>query len=348
MRQDLVPDTSDSAASTSSPCPAKLGRFLREQNLLVILAVLVIVSSWASPVFFTVTNLMNLARQASYVGIISVGMTYVALTGGLDLSVGAVVAFSGVFLAYLFHYGIYSGYVLTLNPMFPTPVIVVLTLLTGAIFGFVNGFLVAKMKLAPFVVTLGTMVAARGMAYSLAGGRTIFGIGPELEFLGTGFVGRVPVPVIIWLGAAIVAQLVLRFTIYGRRIYAVGGEEEAARLSGIEVDWYKISAYVVSGLMAALVGILMAARIDQGEPRQGEGYELDAIAAVVIGGTSLFGGRGAVTGTVIACFVLAIITNILNLMGVHPFPQQIAKGAIIIGGILMQRLVERDTRQGRA
>lgn len=324
---------------------ARIVAFVREQNLLIILIALMIISTIASPVFFTVTNLMNLARQASYTGILSIGMTYVALTGGLDLSVGAVAAFGGVFLAYMFHYGLYSGYVVTLSPIFPTPVIVLITLLSGALFGAFNGVLIAKAKLAPFIVSLGTMVAARGMAYSLAGGRTIFGIGPSLEFLGSGYVGRFPVPVLIWLGTALLAQLVLRFTVYGRRIYAVGGDEESARLSGVNVDLYKISAYVISGALAALVGIMMAARLDQGEPRQAEGWELDAIAATVIGGTSLSGGRGAITGTVMACFVLATITNILNLVGVHPFPQQVAKGAIIIVGILMQGLAGRRSKK---
>lgn len=310
----------------------------RKQNLLVILMVLLIVSTIASPVFLTVTNLMNLARQAAFTGILSIGMTYVALTGGLDLSVGAIVAFAGVLLAYMFHYGLYSGYVASLSPIFPTPVIVAVTLLSGAVYGLLNGVLIARARLAPFIVTLGTMVGARGMAYSLAGGRTIFGIGPELEFLGSGYLGRFPVPVVVWLTAALLAQLALRYTVYGRRICAVGGDEESARLSGVNVDFHKISAYVISGVLAALVGIMMAARLDQGEPRQAEGWELDAIAATVIGGTSLAGGRGAVTGTVIACFVLATITNILNLTGIHPFPQQIAKGVIIILGILLQGL----------
>ena len=284
---------------------AKFDAFLKQQALMLILLVLIIISSMASPAFFTVTNLMNLARQASYTGILSIGMTYVAITGGLDLSVGAVTAFSGVFLAYLFHYGGYSGYVSTLSPIFPSPIIVIITVIAGGLIGLANGIMVAKFKMPPFIVTLGTMVISRGMAYSLTGGRTIFGLGSSLEFLGIGYVGKVPVPVIIWLGIAILAQVLLRYTVLGRRLYAVGGDEESARLSGVGCDKVKIFAYVLSGCLAALVGIMMAARLDQGEPRQAEGWELDAIAATVIGGTSLL--CGSITGT--GMFILAIITN---------------------------------------
>lgn len=317
------------------------GEFLSKNSLYLAFVVLLIISSLLSPVFFSFNNIINLLRQASFIGLISLGMTFVILTGGIDLSVGAVFAFSGVFLAYLFHVGSYSGYVAILSPLFPTPYIFLSAIFSGALFGLLNGIMTAKAQLAPFVVTAGSMVAIRGLAYSLTGGRTVFGIGPELHFLGVGTLGRIPVPVIIWGVAAVLCWIILKYTRFGRRVYAIGGDEEAARLSGIKVDFYKIMVYVISGALAALAGIIMAARIDQGEPRIGEYYELDAIAAVVLGGTSLFGGVGTVQGTIIGCLILAIITNILNLVGVHPFPQQIAKGAIILGGILLQNLVRK-------
>lgn len=321
--------------------------FCSKYSLYLVFVVLLIISSLLSPAFFSFYNIVNLLRQASFIGLISLGMTFVILTGGIDLSVGAIFAFSGVFLAYLFHVGSYSGYVATLSPVMPSFYILLLALLSGALFGLLNGLMIAKAKLVPFVVTVGSMVAIRGLAYSLTGGRTVFGIGPDLHFLGIGVLRRIPVPVIIWAVAAVLCWVILKYTRFGRRIYAIGGDEEVARLSGIKVNFHKVMAYVISGFFSALAGIIMAAHLDQGEPRMGQDFELDAIAAVVLGGTSLFGGVGTVQGTIIGCLILAIITNILNLIGVHPYPQQIAKGAIIIGGILLQDLVQKREQKGK-
>lgn len=315
--------------------------FLNKYNLYLVFGLLLIISGLLSPVFFSFSNIMNLLRAASFIGLISLGMTFVILTGGIDLSVGAIFAFSGVLLAFMFHFGMYSGYVTSLTPMFPTPVIFLSVLLAGAMIGLLNGALIAKMKLVPFVVTMGMMVIMRGMAYSLTGGRTIFGLGEDLTFLGLGSIAKIPIPVVIWGVIAFFCWFFLKFTRFGRKIYAIGGDEEAARLSGIKVDNHKIMVYVISGVLTALAGIIMATRIDQGEPRMGEFYELDAIASVVIGGTSMFGGVGTIQGTVIGCLTLAVITNILNLVGVHPFPQQIIKGGIIIGGILLQNIAHK-------
>lgn len=321
--------------------PIELGGFLGRYSLYIVFAVVLVVSSLISPAFFNFFNVMNLLRQASFIGLISLGMTFVVLTGGIDLSVGATYAFSAMTLAFLFHFGLYKGYVESLTPLLPSPLVFLLAILAGALVGVVNGVLVARFRIAAFIVTMGTMVIFRGLAYYLAGGRTIFGIGQDLAFLGTGMLGRIPMPVVIWAGAALISWLVLTYTRFGRRIYATGGDEEAARLSGIKVDSYKFAVYVISGVLAALAGIIMAARVDQAEPKMGEYFELDAIAAVVIGGSSLFGGVGTVPGTVIGCLILSVITNILNLLGVHPFPQQIVKGGIILGGIMLQNLVQR-------
>ncbi|MGE5550053.1 MAG: ABC transporter permease [Bacteroidota bacterium] len=327
---------------------AGFGGFIRKYALYIIFVVVLIISGALSPVFFDTFNIMNLLRQASFIGLISLGMTFVVLTGGIDLSVGANYAFSAMLLAYLFHFGMYKGYVESLNPLLPTPAIVLIALFAGGMVGVVNGFLVAKSRIQAFIVTMGTMVVFRGIAYSLAGGRTIFGIGQDLSFIGMGMIGKIPVPVIIWAAAALLSWVSLTFTRYGRRIYAVGGDEEAARLSGIKVDRYKFTVYIISGVLAALAGIMMAARVDQAEPKMGEYFELDAIAAVVIGGTSLFGGIGTIPGTIIGVLILTVITNILNLQAVHPYPQQIIKGGIIIGGILLQNFVQRRKAQRAA
>ncbi|MCL6613241.1 MAG: ABC transporter permease [Firmicutes bacterium] len=323
------------------------GEFFRKYSLYLVFALLLFISGLVSPAFFNFFNLMNLLRQTSFIGLIAIGMTFVVLTGGIDLSVGANYAFSAMLLAYLFHFGMYKGYVESLTPFLPSPFIFAIALLAGAAIGAMNGFLVAGFRLAPFIVTMGTMVIFRGLAYNLAGGRTIFGIGQDLAFLGTGMIGRIPVPAVIWAAVAFLSWMALTFTRFGRRIYAVGGDEEAARLSGIKVNRYKFMVYVISGVLAALAGVMMVARADQAEPRMGELFELDAIAAVVIGGSSLFGGVGTIPGTIIGCLILAIITNLLNLLGVHPYPQQIIKGGIILGGILLQNFVQRGRRSGK-
>ncbi len=306
-------------------------------SVYLVFLVLVVVSAELSPAFLTWTNMANLLRQASYIGLVAIGMTFVILSGGIDLSVGATVAVSGVLLAYLYHWGGYQGYVLTLSPAMPDPLIILTTLAAGAVVGLANGLLIAKAHVPAFVATLATMVSVRAVAYMLAGGRTIFGLGESLAVFGYGNIGRIPVPVAIWIVCVLAAAFVLTRTVFGRRVYAVGGDEDSARLSGIDCDRHKILMYVIAGVSAALAGVLMACRIDQGEPRQGELFELDAIAAVVIGGTSLTGGRGSVMGTVIGVLILTLITNVLNLVGVHPFPQQIVKGVIILGGVFLQR-----------
>lgn len=309
---------------------------LRRNSVYIVFVLLVAISARVSPAFLTWTNIANLLRQASYIGLVSVGMTFVIISGGIDLSVGSTVAVSGVLLAYLFHWGGYKGYVVTLSPAMPTPLIVLCTTMAGGLVGLLNGLLIAKARIPAFVATLATMVSVRGTAYMLAGGRTIFGLGESLSLLGFGNVGPFPVPVVIWLGCVLVSAIVLKTTVFGRWVYAVGGDEDSARLSGINCDRHKVLMYVLAGVLAALAGMLMACRIDQGEPRQGENFELDAIAAVVIGGTSLSGGRGGVGGTAIGVLVLTLITNVLNLVGVHPFPQQIVKGIIILGGVFLQ------------
>jgi len=325
-----------------------IGQLMLEYNLYIILAVLLTISSIVSREFFTANNLTNLLLRCSFNGIISSGMTFVILTGGTDLSVGSVFAFAGVFLA-----TIQRGYFFRfmpelttafeqageLNPILPLPAAVALTVAVGGLVGLVNGLLVTKAKMPPFAATLGTMVAVRGLAFTYAGGFPIPGFTEGVKWLGTGQLGMLPVPVAIWIVVLVVVWVILKFTVFGREVYAVGGGETAAHFSGIRADRVKIAVYVISGMLAALAGVVMAGRMNAAEPREGAGYELDAIAAVAIGGTLMSGGKGSVLGTAAGAVVLGLIANILNLTNVPPYPQQIAKGLIILGAVLMQRFV---------
>lgn len=334
-------------SSTGPRHNAGIRQLLLDYNLYAILAILLTVSSAVSREFFTTNNLMNLLLRCSFNGIISAGMTFVILTGGTDLSVGSVFAFAGVFLATL-QRGYFFRFMpeLTtafeqaggLDPILPLPAALLLTVAVGGLVGLMNGLLITKAKMPSFAATLGTMVAVRGLAFTYAGGFPIPGFTEGVGWIGAGQLGVLPVPVAIWCVTLVLAWIMLKFTVFGREIYAVGGGERAARFSGVRTDRVKIMVYIISGMLAALAGIVMAGRMNAAEPREGSGYELDAIAAVAIGGTLMSGGRGGVLGTAAGAIVLGLIANILNLTNVPPYPQQIAKGVIILGAVLMQRL----------
>lgn len=322
-----------------------------EYSLYFILAILIIVSSSLSKEFLTAPNIMNLLLRSSFNGLISLGMTFVILVAGIDLSVGAVFAFAGVFLATMQHGAFFrfmpelsqsfeSGG--ALDPILPLVFVILLALAAGGFFGLINGLLVTKVKMQAFAATLGIMVAVRGLAFTYTGGFPIPELTAGVNWLGNGTVGTLPVPVIIWFFVALICHIVLKYTEYGQTVYAVGGGEKAALMSGIKVDLVKIKAYTICGFLAALSGILMAGRMNAAEPREGTGYELDAIAAVVIGGTLLSGGKGGVLGTVAGVIILGLIANILNLVNVPPYPQQIAKGIIILVAVMGQKLVNKN------
>lgn len=324
---------------------------LIEYSLFLILAILILISAVISKEFLTVSNIINLLLRCSFNGLISLGMTFVILVAGIDLSVGAIFAFTGVFLATLQHGAFFrfmpqlsqsfeSGGVL--NPVLPFGAIFLLSLLAGVFFGWLNGLLITKAKMQAFIATLGIMVAARGLAFTYSGGFPIPKLSVEVKWLGNGLIGSIPIPVIIWFLAVVICHITLKYTIYGQNVYAVGGGEQAARMSGIKIDQVKIKAYLISGLLAALAGILMIGRMNAAEPREGTGYEMDAIAAVVIGGTLLSGGKGGVLGTTVGVIILGLISNILNLINVPPYPQQIAKGVIILAAVVIQQLANKN------
>ncbi|MGQ0732514.1 MAG: ABC transporter permease [Acidobacteriota bacterium] len=285
---------------------------------------------WAlTPHFLTVSNLLNVAQQTSINAIVAVGMTYVIVSGGIDLSVGSIVAVSGVVLGTLLQDGHGMG------------VAIVVGLSSGVLCGLVNGALVSWGGLPPFIVTLGMMSVARGAALVFTEGRPISGFETDFRWLATGSVAGVPAPVVAMALVYLAAHLVLTRTTFGRYVYALGGNEEAARLSGVNVRVHKAAVYGVSGLASALAAVILTARLNSAQPIAGMMYELDAIAATVIGGTSLMGGEGTLGGTLVGALIMGVLRNGLNLLGVSSFLQQIVIGAVIVVAVLADTVLKR-------
>jgi ribose/xylose/arabinose/galactoside ABC-type transport system permease subunit len=285
-----------------------------------------------SPHFLTVSNLLNVAQQTSINAIIAVGMTFVIITAGIDLSVGSLVALAGVVLASLLHAGI------------PLPLAILAGLLTGLVSGLINGFLITFGKLPPFISTLGMMSVARGAALLYTQGRPISGFSDDFRFLATGELFRLPAPVIIMVGVYFIAHFALKRTKLGRYTYAIGGNEEAAVLSGVNVRFYKTAVYGLCGMLSGLAAIILTARLNSAQPIAGFMYELDAIAAAVIGGTSLMGGEGTVFGTLIGALIMGVLRNGLNLLAISSFIQQIVIGSVIILAVLMDMALKKQSK----
>ncbi len=307
------------------------------------LILLFAIASLMAPGFLSLQNILNLLRSFSFLGFISIGMTFVILSAGIDLSVASILAFSGVVLALFQHWGIYLGHVDKLSLIFPTPYILLAVLAIGTLLGMVNGLVITKLKIVDFAATLGMMVFARGLAFAISGGRTIFNLDKTARFMGRGLVGSVPFVAILWVSAIVICSVALRFTVFGKNLYACGENPEAARLSGIDPVFYKIAVYSISGFFAALAGICMAGRLNVGEPRVAQGWELDAIAAVVIGGTSFAGGKGGVVQTILGVVIIGLIRNILALLGIAPDPQEMIMGGVLLVAVILGSL---GTRKG--
>lgn len=285
-----------------------------------------------TPHFLTVSNLTNVAQQTALNAVIAVGLTFVIISGGIDLSVGSLVAFSGVVMAGL------------LQAAVPLPLALAAGLATGFACGLVNGLLITLGRLPPFIATLGMMSMARGGALLYTEGRPVSGFSENFRWLATGEIFRVPVPVVVMIGLYAVAHFVLRRTKFGRYVFAIGGNEEAALLSGVPVRFHKAMVYGVCGLLSALAAALLTARLNSAQPIAGINYELDAIAATVIGGTSLMGGQGSVVGTLIGALIMGVLRNGLNLLGVSSFVQQVVIGAVIILAVLMDTVFKQPKK----
>jgi ribose transport system permease protein len=293
----------------------------------VALAALVVALSVLSPSFLATNNLLNVLRQISVNALLAFGMTTVILAAGIDLSVGSVLAFSGAVAAQLAVGGS------------PAAIAMLAALGLGVLLGLFNGVFVALAGIAPFIVTLGGLTIFRGATLVFTNGRPITGLPESFDALGNGIALGVPVPVWVMLAFLALTHFLLRFTALGRAIYAVGGNEEAARLSGIHVAGVKLFTYAYSGVAAALGALVLTSRLNSAQPTAGSGFELDAIAAVVVGGTSLFGGRGGVLGSFLGASIIGVLNNGMNLMNVSAFYQQIVKGAVILGALLVDRLL---------
>lgn len=300
--------------------------YLSKYGIFIALIVICIMLSIATPYFFTTQNIIIVLRQVSINGILAIGVTFVIIAGGIDLSLGSVLALTGVVAASFAHPGTYA-----------LVVPVMLGILTGVIIGAINGLTITLGKVAPFIVTLGMMTIARGLALVWSDGRPVTNLSPAFNYIGGGDLLRIPVPILLFVLVIIVSAVILNYTRIGRYIYAVGGNENAARASGIRVSGVKLFAYIMCSGLAGLAGIILASRITTGQPNAGIAYELDAIAAVVIGGTSLLGGRGSIAGTVIGVLIIGVINNGLDLLNVTSYYQQIIKGVIIVGAVLLDR-----------
>ncbi|MGB9662008.1 MAG: ABC transporter permease [Moorellaceae bacterium] len=301
--------------------------YVRRYSMLILLVILGIIASTLSPKFLTVNNILNLLQQSSVIGIVAIGMTFVIIGAGIDLSVGSVLALAGMVV----------GILLKNNIGISTSII--LATLLGACLGGVNGVIITKAKVPPFIATLAMMVAAKGLALLTTDGQPVFGLPGAFNVIGAGFLWGVPVSGLIWVFLTAVSAFVLKYSTFGRRLYAVGGNPEAARLSGIKVDQVIGITYVISGALAAFAGIVLASWLTVSQPTAGGGAELNAIAAVVLGGTSLFGGTGGVMGTFVGVLMMSIITNIFNLIGLSSYYQSIFMGVIIVLALVFNQLV---------
>jgi ribose transport system permease protein len=320
--------SSDTVAATTDTQeePASSGAERRERVLTLLsktqsiggLVVVCIIFSVLSDSFLTEYNLLNVLRQSAVTAILASGMTFVIISGGIDLSVGSVVAVTGVVGAGFMRDGV------------PMPLAVIAALIIGLVFGIVNGVAIAVLKIPAFIATLGTMTIGSSLALAYTQGLPISGLPDDFTFIGQGFLGPVPVPVIIALVVVVVAAVMLRKTLIGQYAFAIGGNEKASYLSGVKTTRWKITMYALLGLLGGLAGVVLTARQNSGQPTAGAGIELIVIAAVVIGGTSLSGGRGSVWGSVAGALLITVINNGLNLLNVSPFYQGLFVGGLIL------------------
>ena len=303
---------------------------LRRYSVVIILLVICLFFAVGTENFMTVPNLLNVALQTSIIGIVAIGMTFTILTAGIDLSVGSVMALCGALAA---------GLVVRNGMGTYTSIGVALGI--GVFIGLINGLLIIKGDIPPFVATLAMMAVARGLTLVYTEGRPIAGLPEEFIFLGTGQWFGVPVPVIILVVLAVIATIVLRQTRFGLYVYATGGNEETTHLAGVNPNRIKLAVYMISGFCAALGGILLTSRLWSAQPNAAIGWELDAIAAPVLGGTSLFGGVGTIGGTLVGAFIIGVLSNGLNLLGIASYYQMVIKGVIFILAVMLDLFTKR-------
>lgn len=313
--------------------------FIKKYNLIILLLVFIIISAVLSPNFLTANNFFNLLQQASIPGIVAIGMTLVILLGGIDLSVGSVLAFSGMVASVtVSHFG--GG-----DSMTGIVLGCLIGIVVSAVMGLITGIMTARFQLPDFIASLAMMEIARGAALLTTSGNPVFGLDGAFHVLGGGFVfDKVAISGIFWIILTVIFGLILKYTVFGRSLFAIGGNKEAAMLSGIKTKHNYTITYVLCGVLAGFAGILTASWMSTGQPTAGDGYELDAIAASVIGGASLSGGAGSIWGTFGGVFLLQILTNIFNLVGLPSYYQRIAKGVIIVLALLLNKFVSKEKK----
>ena len=305
--------------------PAK--KFILNNIIYIAFVVMLIGLSFAAPSFLTINNMINVLRQATVVGVLAMGMTYVIISGGIDLSVASTIALASCIAA------AYS----TTSTEIPLIFAIGLGCLAGMVVGAVNGIVISYLGVTPFIATLGMQYAVRGIALVYTGGRPINALTEAYKAIGQGYVGFVPVPVIMFIVIALIAWFFLAKTKFGRYIYAIGGNEQAALVSGLRVKRIKFMAYVLNGLTAALAGIILSARVAVGSPTAGESYDLLAITAVVVGGTSNQGGTGGIIPSIIGVFIVTVLENGMDLLGVSGYYQQIVTGVVVLLAVIIDR-----------
>jgi len=293
--------------------------FLKRFSTVIILVLLLVIFTVSSSSFFTARNFINILRQISVLSILSVGMTFVIISGGMDLSVGSLVGLTGVICAKLI-------VELQVHPVLS----ILATLILLAIVGMFTGYLIVKLHVSAIVITLGMMTVTRGFAYILSGGIPIYDIPEDVVYIGQGYVGPIPVPVITMLVIVAIAAYLLRKTYWGRFVYAIGGNEEATRLAGVSVDRIKVALYAISGFLSGIAGITLMARVSSGAPASGTGTEMDVVTAVVIGGVSINGGKGTIFGAFVGAMIIGVLSNGLTIMNVGEYYQQVVKGTVLI------------------
>ncbi|HXT13673.1 MAG TPA: ribose ABC transporter permease [Candidatus Angelobacter sp.] len=316
---------------------ANTKEWIKKLQPLIALAVMVFALSLLSSNFLTLSNQRNILLQISVNLCLSIGMTLVMLTGGIDLSVGSIFAMGGAVAAGLLKNGLALkplGVVLQFTPLGA----VVGGILVGFALGLFNGVVITRLRLQPFIVTLGMLSIARGLTMLWTGGFPITDLGPSFDFIGVGSWLGIPMPVWITAALVVIFHFISRCTLLGRYIYAVGGSEKAAGFSGLNVDRVKLWVYALGGALAAVAGLTLTARLDAADPKAGLGYELDSIAAVVIGGTSLLGGRGSILGTVLGCLIIGVLNNGMFLLDISPFWQLVVKGLVIIAAAAIDKM----------
>lgn len=309
----------------------KVKSILGSYGIIFVLFALIIIFALASQRFLLPDNIFNILRQVSIVGVISVGMTFVMLTGGIDLSCGSIVGFACVGAALLMTKA-------SMNPVLAS----ILMCLFGIILGLVNGFFISQLKVPPFISTLGMMTSIRGIAYIITGGLPVFGFNQSFTKLGQGYFGIVPIPVIIMVVVFVFGVIFLSKTRVGRHIYGVGGNEEASRLSGVNVKRVKYVVYGTSGFMSALAGVVLLARVNSGQPNAGSGYEMDVVTAVVLGGVSMSGGQGRIGMVVVGVLIMGILTNGMTMLAINEYVQQFVKGMVLIAAVAFDGFIKNQ------